>query len=267
MKTSYLSLRPRAALVAGAPLALWMLGCVEIPPQATTSSAVLGDAGSARPLALDGGPSRPRTAPPYTGPECEVLPGPRPMRDGSVPTFEGGAPVAASEGGLASPAAAPSPDGRHAVRITELMPNPLVIDDSAGEWIELHNPSAERALVLEGCELDDGSARPRPIAGAPTLVPGAYLAIARSASPGFPPDHVMSMSLGNEGDSVALLCGGLEIDRVEYGGGLSPRAGASLSLDAIGDWCHGSVPYGENLGTPGAPNPPCAADPDADAGR
>jgi hypothetical protein len=246
-------------------------GCVELPAEDASDGSPAADAGHAFAWPLDAGDTRPPTAPAYTGPECDgvgsvaagsnVVPGADPAAIAA-----GDAAVATSPQDAAAGARVPVPVRAGEIVISELMPNPVVIDDSAGEWIELHNPGMN-TLSLEPCSVDDGSPSARAVAAPLILEGGAYVTIARSQQAGFVADHVMSLSLANGADSVALICGGVEIDRVGYGGALPVRAGASLSLGSDGLWCAGTLPYGDNLGTPGAANPPCAASPaDSDAG-
>ena len=81
---------------------------------------------------------------------------------------------------------------------------------------------------------------------------------------------VPALSLGNDGDTVALSFGGIEIDRVTYAiaAGWTVPNGAALSLDPLvvlpdqndfsGSWCPATTPMtGGDLGSPGQPNPSC----------
>jgi hypothetical protein len=83
---------------------------------------------------------------------------------------------------------------------------------------------------------------------------------------------MISLSLTNTMDRVALVCDGITIDEVVYGPGFSLVAGASLSLDPgsmsadANDGpeagCAASTPFGSDHATPGEPNPPCAGEPE-----
>lgn len=160
--------------------------------------------------------------------------------------------------------------------ISELMVDPKTLPDSQGEWFELYNPS-DRAFSLQECQLDDGAKSPHRITPVLVVEPGAYVSVARQLEPGFVPDATASLSLTNSADTLALVCGSVEIDRVTYdkaaGFGIVP--GASLSLDPHkldardndlpSSWCAGQTSYGGDLGSPGRENPDCATD-EADAG-
>jgi hypothetical protein len=170
--------------------------------------------------------------------------------------------------------ATPSKPGQ--LIITELMIDPKALADSQGEWFELYNPTSG-ALSLRLCQLDDGAKTLHNIVPPLQVAAGAFVVIARHAQPGFVPDATASMSLSNSADSIAIVCDGVEIDRVTYdgGGGFSIAPGVSLSLDPEhidasqndrpGAWCAGTESYGTDLGTPGRRNPGCHLD-DRDAG-
>lgn len=269
-------------------------GCVDVPEGPKEPSAFALDGALASGLSADGGPARPPTGAPYTGPECEPaqphVPGgqspasgsfaPPPRAGSSGPAPDGGAaaqPPGASAGAAAQPdepdaPRIPRPSAPGDIVITELMSNPEALRDDVGEWFELYNPSDEHALSLEGCAIDDGTERPRALPGALVIEPLGFAVIARSDQVAFAADLVLSFSLGNSEDRLALICGGVEIDRVSYGAGYPLVAGASLSLDpgafdALANddpaaWC-AAPPAAGDRGSPGAPNPDCLA---ADAG-
>ena len=169
----------------------------------------------------------------------------------------------------------PSPARAGDLVISELMIDPKTLTDNEGEWIELYN-SMPTELELRGCELDDGSKTPHAISQAVRVPSRGYITLARHAQPGFTPSVVMSLSLTNTQDTVAVRCNGVEIDRVQYDAraGSPLESGASLSLDPgelsaeqndpQSAWCAASESYGPELGTPGRPNAPCHPDsPDA----
>jgi hypothetical protein len=202
------------------------------------------------------------------------------------PSLAGGAapppPMAAGDAGMpaTTPARAPAlhaPSQPGQLVITELMIDPATLSDTNGEWIELYNTSHE-PFDLRGCELDDGGKSPHAVATSLRIEAHGYITIARSTQPGFPPSYVATLSLTNSADTVALRCGGVEIDRVRYdkSAGYALESGASLALDAAhldaGDndradvWCASRDSYGPERGTPGQENPSCSASED-DAGE
>lgn len=199
---------------------------------------------------------------------------PQPSAAGSA----GSPPMAADDAGAPprTPALhAPARAGQ--LVITELMIDPATLSDSNGEWIELYNMAAD-PFDLRGCELDDGGKSAHAIATSLRIEPRAYITIARSTQPGFPPSYVATLSLTNSADTVALRCGGIEIDRVRYdkAAGYALESGASLALDpahldAVDNdgaevWCSSRDSYGPERGTPGQENPSCSASED-DAGE
>jgi hypothetical protein len=241
----------------------------------------------------DGGAIRPPVGPAYVGPECDpASPSPRggageaaleAARDGGagrtdahVRETPNGARDAGDrgvDGGDAAPAVRHPGEGE--IVITEIMSDPAAVADTAGEWFELHNPSASEALDLGGCSVDDGAAKPHVVPAPFVIAKDEYVVIGRGAAAGFTPDLVMSFSLGNSADVLVVRCDGREIDRVAYGAGFPLVAGASMSLapdasasdnDAAGAWCAAQREYAGDRGTPGAANPACADALDADAG-
>lgn len=153
--------------------------------------------------------------------------------------------------------------------ITELMIDPKALPDTQGEWFELYNPS-QRTLELRDCLVDDGAKSLHPLAQPPQLQSHAYVTISRSAEPGFVPTTTTTLSLTNSADTLALVCAGIEIDRVTYdkAAGFAIKPGVSLALDPehldarendqASAWCLGKGSYGADEGSPGQPNLPCA---------
>lgn len=158
--------------------------------------------------------------------------------------------------------------------ITEIMKDPAVpINDTDGEWLELYNPSSSVIYDIGGCVLRDRGSDTLTLAGPILIPPGTYFTLARTANPGFTPDHAFGpttqFQLANSDDEVVLVCGGEEIDAVEYLPTTFPSVpGQSLSLnpnvldaelnDLGQNWCPGTGEYSTgNQGTPGAPNSPC----------
>lgn len=284
----------KRAIVFAVSVQVWT-GCVAVPDGG--DEPALFDASVESELVLDGGSIRPPVGEPYRGPQCATNPpagdaGYQVPRGGSGGGSmnepgdgdgdpAGGAGVGGSGGGdpeqpmtdagaMAMPGM-PRPERAGDVLITEIMFDPKGRPDTDGEWIELWNAGSE-ALSLEGCALDDGASTPRKLD--PFVIEAdGYATLGRGPEAGFAPDVVVALALTNSSDTVALLCDGVEIDRVSYDGTFPLRAGASLSLDpafatALEDddpasWCLGTFDYGGDLGTPGTANPSCAA---ADAG-
>jgi hypothetical protein len=161
----------------------------------------------------------------------------------------------------------PVPEHPGDLIITELMIDPKALSDAEGEWIEVYNAS-DSTLELRDCQLDDGDETLHAI---PTVQveSGAFFTIAREADPGFRADLIVPLSLTNSADSVAIVCGGSEIDRVSYdkAAEFAIKAGVSLALDpeqfdahsndAASAWCVGTDAYAMDLGSPGHANASC----------
>jgi predicted extracellular nuclease len=169
-------------------------------------------------------------------------------------------------GGLPAHAAAPGD-----VVINEIMQNPSVVFDSAGEWFELYNPTAS-AIDINGWTIQDNDFDSHVIVnGGPLVISaGGYLVLGNNGdittNGGVNVDYVFSgVFLANGADEVVLVDDGLtEIDRVEYDGGpnFPDPNGASMALEDpaldnnVGaNWCTAVTPYGDgDKGTPGAAN-------------
>ena len=152
--------------------------------------------------------------------------------------------------------------------ITEIMKDPSVLADTAGEWLEVYNPGAN-AMDLSGCTLvRDGTQTT--IIGPLLVEPDAYATLARTLDPGFLPSYVLpGLSLPNTTSvSLGLSCAGFTLDQVVFDTASFPnQPGASLSLsadqlntfanDAASSWCSGGSSYNGDFGTPGQVNPVC----------
>lgn len=242
-----------------------LAGCLEL---AAGTSSGGPDAGPALANELGSAGTRPPDRAPIELPDCGSFGWDSGAALGGDPLAAaadaGGAFLPGADGGSIAPGASAA-RGPGAVVLSEVMSDPNLLSDTQGEWIELHNPT-DRVVDLQGCLIDDGGTA-RLVAEPLPLAPGGHVTIARAASPGFVPDLVMPMSLGNDGDVLVILCDGVEIDRVVYGPGFPLGAGASMSLDpgssdaasndAAGAWCFAETSYAFGLGTPGSPNPPC----------
>ncbi len=86
--------------------------------------------------------------------------------------------------------AGPGPDEAGEVLITEFMADPVDVEDSAGEWVELTNFSGEE-LELSGCTLQDDDANSWTLPDGLMLPAGERVVLARSASGGVSADAVI----------------------------------------------------------------------------
>jgi len=168
--------------------------------------------------------------------------------------------------GVCTGATAPMPGE---LVFNELQPNPDIVTDEQGEWLELHNTSAV-AVELNGCELYDQGSDSHTIASSILIDPGGYAVLGRveAANGGVTLDYAYGndISLANGDDEIGLRCGGVVVDELIYGASWPFGAGASAQLtpgagasnDDPTQWCEATVPYGDgDLGSPGAANPAC----------
>ena len=159
--------------------------------------------------------------------------------------------------------------------ITEVLQNPSG-SDVGFEWFEIVNTTAT-TLNLNGCRVFDAGTNTFTIGRDALIRPGEFFTFASSATPGFVPGFVFSVSrLGNDDDEIIIECGGtpVEIDRVEWDGGpmfpdpnglsmnLDPAATDATMNDTGSNWCDSPLPVafsydGVNAGTPGQSNLSC----------
>jgi hypothetical protein len=163
--------------------------------------------------------------------------------------------------------------------ITEVMQNPDALNDSDGEYFEVLNPSGTDTYNLNGCQITGKAGEsPLDITTDVMVMPGQFLTIAISSSPGFTPDYVETgLSLANGSDRVAIECpgssGSIVVDEVSWddGANFPDPTGASMNLtddptatDATENdngywWC--ATPTNDlgngDFGTPGAANEVC----------
>ncbi|MFZ4579060.1 MAG: lamin tail domain-containing protein [Myxococcota bacterium] len=171
--------------------------------------------------------------------------------------------------------------------ITELMPNPKAVLDSAGEWLEVHNDT-NSAIEFGGLTLRSGTATHVVSTASPlTVNAGAYVVLAISASEttngGLVPFYAYGAALNlpnSSSTTVAIEQAGVVIDSVHFvpaggDGWLAAGNGASYQLnsaktnaqdnDAGANWCLSTKAFGAgDLGSPGAANAECIADADSD---
>ncbi len=161
------------------------------------------------------------------------------------------------------------------VIVSEILRDPIGLPDGQGEWIELYNTSAQ-AIDLTGWLLsdevgDNHTIRP----GVPLTIPaGGFVVLGPNAdfatNGGVAIDYqVAGFYLGNQADEVALLFGGIVMDRVVYDATWPSSEGHAMSLSAgafnatdnnlVTNWCASALAYGAlgNFGTPHAINPTC----------
>jgi hypothetical protein len=155
--------------------------------------------------------------------------------------------------------------------INELMPDPTLVADGAGEWIELYNWGTA-SIDIQGWKLFGNSAGDTArITSSLVIAPGDYVVLGingdAGANGGVPVDFVYrsGYSLNNStttGDVVILRdAAGATVDSVVY---VSPPLGASMALrDASADntdakgtnWQTSTTPYNaSDEGTPGTQN-------------
>ena len=206
--------------------------------------------------------------PPSVGPDGSYVPGHAYLCEGGWVVGEFDIAAGDDTPGAANDCVVPLPD----VVISEIMQNPSAVYDSAGEWLELYNPTGSD-IDINGWTIKDNGSDSHVITNSgPFLIPaGGYLVLGVNADTttngGVTVAYAYggSIVLANGDDEVVLLDGGLnEIDRVMYDGGpLFPDpTGASMALkdslldNNVGDnWCTAKTAYGDgDLGTPGAAN-------------
>ena len=145
--------------------------------------------------------------------------------------------------------------------ITEVLANPDAVSDTAGEWFEIYNTSANN-LDLAGLVIrDEGSNSHTVSATHPiTIASGAYFVFGRNGDPlvngGYTPDYVYdSFVLGNSGDAIILESDGVTVASLIYSDAdLFGVAGRSAELTADGfALTPDSYTFGNgDIGTPGA---------------
>ncbi|WP_299114606.1 lamin tail domain-containing protein [uncultured Winogradskyella sp.] len=171
--------------------------------------------------------------------------------------------------------------------ITEIMKDPSVAVDTAGEWFEVYNTTSADIDINGWTLKDDGNNNyiidstfnPTTGTGGVTIVPaGGYLVLGKTLdmtiNGGTPIDfaYQTNFNMGNGSDEIVLLApGNIEISRVNYDGGpdFPDLNGISMQLNTAflnetdnddGDnWCASISSYGDgDIGTPGITNEACA---------
>jgi hypothetical protein len=143
------------------------------------------------------------------------------------------------------------------VAITEWMPDPMLVSDANGEWIEA---LAGAGFDLNGVQLGAATLGP-PVVASTTCVPvtaGTRLLFARNASSGtnggLPPvDATFGFGLTNGSGTLQIGVGDVALDTRTYA---ASAAGTSIQLDTDGTQCNappGTAAYnGADVGTPAA---------------
>jgi len=163
------------------------------------------------------------------------------------------------------------------VIFTELMPNPDMIADTAGEWLEMRNLS-NATLELAGCRLKDkgtnGDDHPINVASL-TMLPDTVIVMAKTKDPtqnggiqGVAYEFAGGFALTNTGDEVLLECDGVLIDEVVYTAAWPFTKGVAMQLasakltamanDLPTNWCMATATYAPTeFGTPGTTGNQC----------
>ncbi|MEM9513374.1 MAG: ExeM/NucH family extracellular endonuclease [Actinomycetota bacterium] len=181
-----------------------------------------------------------------------------------------------TNGGGGDPAPAPAPGD---LVITEVMQNPAAVGDTAGEWFEVSNLSAQ-PISLDGWTISDNDSDRHTIAGPIEVPAGGYAVLGNNADAatngGATVDYEFSgIAVANGADELVLTDpDGVEFDRIEWDGGpiwpdptgasmtLSPAAIDVIVNDDGSNWCEATSIFGNgDLGTPGADNDTCAPPP------
>jgi len=156
--------------------------------------------------------------------------------------------------------------------ITEIMNNPSINGDPAGEYFELYNTSST-AIDIQSWEIKDETSTTEVHTIATSLVVPAngYIVIGNAATPNggvtIDYNYANDISLGNTTDGLIIECGGLVIDEVTWDDGSTfpDPSGASMELSTTAfnstdndlgtNWGTAITPFGDgDLGTPGAAN-------------
>lgn len=162
-----------------------------------------------------------------------------------------------------------------AVFVTEMMPNPSAVSDTAGEWFELYNSMADVSVDIDGWTIRDQGTNTHVINnGGPLLIPPqGFMVLGRNADPAVNGGATVRYQysgfiLANSGDEIELVdLNGVTIDSVIYmssqvfdgaSSTLNPSMFDAIANDQPTNWCPAtSVMPGGDRGTPGLPNDAC----------
>lgn len=184
------------------------------------------------------------------------------------------------EGGIdAGPAVSPTNPGD--LIITEIHKDPNAVGDEAGEWFEIHNPTAKTFDLTGLVARDEGTPADRFDFPDDMVVvaPLGYVVLVREGDPaingGVDGDVVYGgtqppFELVNGADAVVIVNdqSAVELDRVIYNGTFPTGVGRAMSLDPdfyslegndqATSWCDAPMTFGDgDFGSPGEDNPPC----------
>ncbi len=159
--------------------------------------------------------------------------------------------------------------------VTEMMPNPSAVSDTAGEWFEVYNASSDVAVDINLWNMRDLDTNSHVIDnGGPLVVPPlGFVVLGRNSDSatngGVPVDYqYSSFTLGNSDDEIQLIdLSGTVVDTVVYDSSLvfngastilNPSTFTALANDSAANWCTSvTLLAGGDRGTPGAPNDSC----------
>jgi len=168
----------------------------------------------------------------------------------------------------------PVPEG--GLIISEIMANPVAMDDATGEWFEIYN-TLQQAVNLKNLVIRRDDANVHVISESVILLPGHYFALARNAGAFEGTKYVYGSSITLTNTSASLSISnygtngsdGTIIFSVTYGdSGFAVPNGASLSLNPLhlnaadaqsgSWWCVATSAYNTgDYGTPGKENDSC----------
>ena len=155
--------------------------------------------------------------------------------------------------------------------ISEIMPNPSLVSDSNGEWLEVYNADSV-TIDFAGWTIKDAGTDEHLIStqeGSLLIEPEEYFVFGRNANPsengGYEADYEYSgIIFGSAEDEIILLDPeGREVDKVYYTNAFPFSIGASMYVQDLSSnnniassWAESTTPFGlGDLGTPGEPSP------------
>ena len=154
--------------------------------------------------------------------------------------------------------------------ISEIMPNPSLVSDSNGEWLEVYNADSV-TIDFAGWTIKDAGTDEHLIStqeGSLLIEPEEYFVFGRNANQnengGYEADYEYSgIIFGSAEDEIILLDPeGREVDEVYYTNAFPFSSGASMYVqdlssnnNIVSNWAESTTPYGlGDFGTPGLPN-------------